>query len=208
LGLVANSLVEAHGKPVFLWGREGGETIKGSCRSVAGVNLVELMASAQGRSASDGGVFIDFGGHTASGGFSLEEERVHELPAKLAAAYEAVAAKGAVSEEVVVDRELELAEAPHVLRALQRLAPFGVGFSKPLFIFPRVSIADAKMFGKAQDHLDLTLAKGSERMSGISFFSKPSSFTKQVSVGDRVDVVGHVELDWRGKPRIRVVDIL
>src|SRR3989344_5746903 len=33
LGLVAKSLMGAHGKPVFLWGREGGETLKGSCRS-------------------------------------------------------------------------------------------------------------------------------------------------------------------------------
>ena len=33
LGLVASNLVEAHGKPVFLWGREGGELLRGSCRS-------------------------------------------------------------------------------------------------------------------------------------------------------------------------------
>src|SRR3989344_566879 len=46
LGLVANNLMEAHGKPVFLWGREGGEIIKGSCRSDGTVSVVDLMAGA------------------------------------------------------------------------------------------------------------------------------------------------------------------
>jgi len=33
LGLVANSLMDEHDGPVFLWGREEGKTLKGSCRS-------------------------------------------------------------------------------------------------------------------------------------------------------------------------------
>jgi single-stranded-DNA-specific exonuclease len=32
LGLVANSVSEEYGRPVFLWGREGSNTLKGSCR--------------------------------------------------------------------------------------------------------------------------------------------------------------------------------
>jgi single-stranded DNA-specific DHH superfamily exonuclease len=43
LGLVANKLVEAHGKPVFFWGREGGEVIRGSVRGDGVVSVVELM---------------------------------------------------------------------------------------------------------------------------------------------------------------------
>jgi len=63
LGLVANNLVEAYGKPVFLWGREGGEVIRGSVRSDGMLNVVELMGATEH-------IFDHFGGHSASGGFS------------------------------------------------------------------------------------------------------------------------------------------
>lgn len=201
LGLVANSLAEAHSKPVFLWGREGGDTIKGSCRSARGVNIVELM-----QGAND--IFDHFGGHAASGGFSLAEERVHELPQRLAAAYQAVAPKEGVVEEVVVDRRLSLAEVPHAHKALKKLAPFGVGFAKPLFLLERVPISGARMFGKQHNHLEIALGRGSERTTGIAFFFTPEAFTKKTLEGEVADIVGHVETDWRGSPRIRVVDIL
>lgn len=208
LGLVANSVVETHGKPAFIWGREGlpagrqgGELLRGSCRSVAGVNIVELMASTRD-------LFEDFGGHTASGGFSLTEERVHELPGRLQQAYEAVARNKLAAEEVVVDRELDLSEVPRAHKDLLRLAPFGVGNQKPLFIFPRVLLGAARTFGKQHNHLELSLSKDGAQTSGIAFFSTPESFSQPVQPGVRTDVVGHVELDWRGAPRVRVVDII
>lgn len=201
LGLVANSLMEAHNKPVFLWGREGGDVIKGSCRSDGAISVVDLMSAA-------GDVFLGFGGHTASGGFSLAEERVHELVPRLGSAYEALRAQVSARKEVVIDREVDIAEVPHIYKSLLRLAPFGVGNSKPLLVFPAVSIGATKMFGKTNNHLDVRLEKEGRSVSGIAFFSTPESFTKKAEVGTRADIVGHIEADWRGRPRIRVVDIL
>lgn len=43
LGIAASNLVEEFGKPAFVWGREGSEMIKGSCRSDGNVNVVTLM---------------------------------------------------------------------------------------------------------------------------------------------------------------------
>ncbi|HVV14824.1 MAG TPA: single-stranded-DNA-specific exonuclease RecJ [Candidatus Paceibacterota bacterium] len=201
LGLVANSLMEAQGKPAFLWGREGGETIKGSCRSDGSVSVVDLMAAA-------GDVFLGFGGHTASGGFSVDAGRVHELLPRLTSAYEMLRAKASVAQDVVIDRQADLSEISHAHRDLVKLAPFGIGNSKPLFMFPDVSIGNTKMFGKTNNHLDMSLEKGGSRISGIAFFSGHDSFTKKVEKGARADIVGHIESDWRGQSRIRVVDIL
>ena len=201
LGLVANSLMEAHGKPVFLWGREGGEIIKGSCRSDGSVGVVDLMAAS-------GDVFLGFGGHTASGGFSVAQERVHELLPRLTAAYEMLRAKASVQQDVIIDRQADLAEISHAHRDLLKLAPFGIGNTKPLFVFPDVSIGNTKMFGKTDNHLDMSLEKNGSRISGIAFFSTRDSFTKPVASGERADIVGHIESDWRGNSRIRVVDVL
>jgi single-stranded-DNA-specific exonuclease len=203
LGLVANTLVEAHRKPAFLWGREGGELIRGSVRGDGIVNVVDLMTNAKD-------VFAGFGGHHSSGGFSLDEGRVHELAPRLAQAYEALRAQAQEEKEIMVDRELDVTELPHAQRDLTRLAPFGEGNRKPLFIFPSITISKTRMFGKNNDHLELEL-KGKLSpfgVNGISFFSNRDSFTKKAEAGGHGDIVGNVELDWRGRPRIRVVDII
>jgi len=201
LGLVAGKLAETHGKSVFLWGREGGEVIRGSCRAAPGVNIVEVMAAA-------GDAFEHFGGHAASGGFELSLEHAHELPLRLEAAYLAVSATKSATVETMLDRELDLAEVAHAQKELQKLAPFGVGNTKPLFIFPNVSVGPVRAFGKTQNHLGLSLSRGAARAEGIAFFSTPDSFNKKVEQGGKADIVGHVEADWRGAPRIRVVDVL
>ncbi len=201
LGLVANTLVEAHGKPVFLWGREGGETIKGSCRSDGVINVVELMQEAKD-------VFLGFGGHHASGGFSLSEDKVHELLNHLSRAYETVRAHGTAEKEISIDRELTLPEISFAMQDLSKLAPFGEGNKKPLFIFPHVSVGTVRTFGKANDHVDAQLIAHETQVGGIAFFSTPESFQKPLVRGTRVDIVGHVEKDWKGSPRIRIVDVL
>jgi len=201
LGLVASNLVEAHGKTVFLWGREGGEVIRGSCRSDGTVNVVELMQDA-------GEVFDHFGGHFASGGFALDEDKVHSLSSRLRDAYKKNAAQETLRKEIVLDRSVELAEAKFALKDLQKLAPFGVGNPKPLLLFPGVHIASGKVFGKTANHLELSFTKGSARISGIAFFTTGEKFTKKADAGTKADIVGHLELDWRGAPRIRIVDVI
>ncbi len=201
LGLVAGKLVEAHGKTVFLWGREGGDLIRGSCRAAPGVNIVEVMAAARG-------AFEHFGGHAASGGFELAQEHVHELPARLEAAYLAVNATSTGAVEMLLDRELDLAELAHAHKDLQKLAPFGVGNAKPLFVFSNVSVGAIRTFGKTQNHLELALSSVSTEIKGVTFFATPDSFTKKIAQGEKADIIGHVEADWRGQPRIRIVDVL
>ena len=202
LGLVANSLMQKHGKPVFLWGREGGELLRGSCRSSGSVSVVDLMQGAQD-------VFDHFGGHTASGGFSLDEARAHELLPRLVQAYQTLVGSGALlAKEVVIDRELDFAEIARAHRELKQLAPFGIQNEKPLFLFPNTDIGPVRAFGKNTDHLDIKLGQGGAQVPGIAFFSTPDSFQKPPTLGTKADIVGHVETDWRGSPRIRIVDVI
>src|SRR5690606_21947925 len=79
LGLVANSLSEEYGKPAFLWGRDGDGVLKGSCRSQGSLSVVDIMNGAKD-------VFIEYGGHSASGGFAVSVDRVHMLEERLSQA--------------------------------------------------------------------------------------------------------------------------
>lgn len=136
------------------------------------------------------------------------EEKAHELPGALNKAYEALKNKSRAAQEIVVDRELDLSELPYTLGKLERLAPFGIGNEKPLFIFPHVTVGSVKTFGKQKNHLQISVADEFNRADAIAFFSTPDSFTKKPVTGERADIVGHVERDWRGNPRVRIVDIL
>ena len=65
-----------------------------------------------------------------------------------------------------------------------------------------------RKFGKAKDHVELTVEREGEQISGVTFFSTPDSYQKPVKAGDHADVVGHVETDWKGGPRLRIVDVI
>ena len=57
LGLVANTCAEEFSKPVFLWGRDGDNIIKGSCRSGNTVSVVDIMHKVPD------GIMLQYGGH-------------------------------------------------------------------------------------------------------------------------------------------------
>jgi single-stranded-DNA-specific exonuclease len=205
LGLVAGGLAEEYNRPVFLWGREEGVTIKGSCRSGGGANVYEVMKYAGSR-------FIEYGGHAYSGGFSVAHEEVHALEAALIEAHRALAAQ-ATSPDRFVDAELTVEEVTwDTYRTVSRLAPFGEGNPKPTFLMRDISVGQVRMFGKGNEHLELTLASERGRdVKAIAFFSKPDSFRMSLASETRASLVVHLEASYfRGRPelRLRLVDVV
>lgn len=206
LGLAANNLVEAYGKPVFLWGREGGETLKGSCRSDGTVNLVSLMQGVPPQT------FREFGGHALSGGFSISSEAVHTLEDKLVSVYENLKTEPD-SRGVEIDASLRLSEiTPQFWRELSRLGPFGVENPKPTFLLEGVLIAKVSRFGKEKNHLSLEFSDGEGlALRAIRFFTGQDPFWNSplFAEGRRVNAVGHLEAEQfpRRALRLRLLNI-
>ncbi len=205
LGLVANALAEDYGKPVFLWGREGGENLKGSCRSDGHTDLSLLMQEASG-------VFSDFGGHKEAGGFSIALDKVHLLESALERAYEKVCVEHSFSPEYLVDAVLSIDEINGDLwRDIAKLAPFGVGNSKPLFLFQSLVVSVAESFGKERQHLKLVFENSvGERISAVKFYSKPEDFGG-IATGQTINLLAHLERSvFRDTPelRLRIVDVV
>jgi len=202
LGLVAGGLAEEYERPVFLWGREEGITIKGSCRGYGGVSVYAIMREAKE-------VFLEYGGHTAAGGFSVGEAEVHALEAALVEAHAAVAsnATGAVHE---ADAALSLDDVTwDTYNHIVRLAPFGEGNPKPVFMFAQVNVANVRTFGKGDEHLELTLNKpGGGSVKAIAFFTKPEQYPLLAS-GEPITLIAHLEASYfRGRElRLRLVDV-
>ena len=208
LGLAANSLVEEHGLPVFLWGREDGEVIKGSCRSNGVVNIVEVM-----RAVKDN-VFIDFGGHSMSGGFSVSQEKIHLLEDALAGAHKevVVTSTGEAKKLYTIDTTLSLREVNEkTFKLLEALSPFGEANPKPVFLFKDVTVRSAMQFGKEKNHLKIVVAQDGKFVEAISFFADANSFKKEVVEGEQINLVASIDKSYfRGRPelRLRIVDVI
>lgn len=204
-GLVANTLSEEFKKVVFVWGRDNGNGIKGSCRSDGVCDVVALMGGVKG-------VLGEYGGHKMAGGFSVSFDTIHTLEEELNRAYEG-GAVGAPLEEEMIDAELTLGDVNNkTLEALETLSPFGMSYEKPVFVFKDVKIVAVKTFGKSKDHLSFVFEDNSgKKVEGISFFSDENSFSVSPGVGKTVSVVANIEKHVylsRINPRLRVIDIV
>jgi single-stranded-DNA-specific exonuclease len=214
VGPAAHSLSEEHSCPVFVWGRDGNEKLKGSCRSDGSVSLLELME------ASAPGTFIEFGGHKLSGGFTVALDRVHTLEEELSKAFEKISKKEMVNAGIgFVDATLSLEELTWDLYdSVSRLAPFGMANPKPLFLFERVVVREVKKFGKQGNHVELKLERSDRILvSAIKFFADRDLSVESLLSrrGTEISLVAHVEKmipTWNKwmKPelRLRIVDIL
>jgi single-stranded-DNA-specific exonuclease len=211
LGLVANTIAEEYQRPVYLWGREGSREAKGSCRAGRKeLDVVEIM------SLCKEGTFIEFGGHRASGGFSVRGESVFDLPARLNDAYATLPPRESVSLSVLADAQVHPEDISYaLLNSLERMTPFGMGNPKPLFVLRDVIVRDVSWFGKEGEHLRMSIESNQQRdplLEAIAFFAKGTfhaSATRAKEDG-RATLAVHIEKDQftrRQKVRLRVVSI-
>lgn len=205
VGLAANKLAEEYGRPVFLWGTDGNGTFKGSCRSGGSVSVVKLMQAASH-------VFIESGGHHASGGFSVKEEHIFTFGEELLRAMTELGDTISVEEEIVIDAELRLDDVNELLvNELNQLAPYGTGNPKPLFVFRSVTPASVGTFGKTNEHTKLVFITEKGKLEAVAFFKTLEQFENLPQVDTPCDLVAHVEQSFfmgRQQIRLRIVEIL
>ncbi len=203
LGLVAGKLLEQYDRPVFVWGKEGGDIIKGSCRGNGTVHVVDLMKEA-------GDIFLGYGGHEGAGGFSIDEQGILVLEEKLIGAYGKIKKeKGDTAEKFEEEATLDLVSKDFMSELLQ-LAPFGFENTKPIFKFSGITITDMVPFGKKKEHLTVHIEQNGQKRKAFSFFLTEDALPKHVSVGSMVTVLGSIDRSvfmGREEIRIRIIDI-
>ena len=211
LGLVANTCAEEFGRPAFLWGRDGDGIIKGSCRSGDTVSVVEIMNKVKQ------GVILQYGGHFASGGFVISNEAIHHLDDHLNSAFELLLKEEKSIEPDYIDMEISLDEVSwNMYGEIEKLAPFGVGNKKPLFVFRDIRIFGIKEFGKEKNHLELSFKKRNGALiNAMGFFMDSKTFKNKdgenIKIGDKIDLIATLEKSmFRGRAelRMRIEDVV
>ena len=152
------------------------------------------------------------GGNGASGGFAVSHERVHALHESLAAAGALLAAVPSTPEADARDASISLSELKGTLfEEVSRLAPFGIGNPKPVFLISPIVVSSIKRFGRESNHAEIVVSCGNTgfSMRTFDFFRAPDDFTHLPVEGKSANILATIVRDtFRGGIALRLVDVL
>lgn len=179
IGLVAAKLAQKHYRPAIVVSIFDGHG-KGSVRSVAGVNIIELLREIEH-------LFDSLGGHPMAAGFSMKSDKLPELEKHLIALGEKYIKDEHLVRTLNVDLKIPLEMADlDLINKLQDLEPFGIGNEEPVFCSDNINIASVDKVGHDAQHLSLKLYKDGKTYKAIWFGA--GEHAANFKTGDLVNV--------------------
>lgn len=125
IGIVAARLVEDYNRPVIVFAGQDGN-LKGSARSIDGVNIYNAISYADEFT-------VTFGGHSQAAGVTVTKENFENFYRKVDEYIKETVDPNECEETINVDWEMEGGVSVRFAEELERLEPFGTGNKKPLF---------------------------------------------------------------------------
>lgn len=206
IGIIASKVKDYFYKPTLILteGEEG--MLKGSGRSIKGIDIFHEM-----NQVSD--LFMGFGGHEMACGFSMEEINLPELRERLNERAKAIKKKNPeiFIPKVDIVTEIQAHELNiGLINEITKLEPYGVGNPKPLFIIKNIQVNNnwTKPCGKDNTHLKFSGKKGNYFLNGIGFDLAHKYRGQKLS--SNVDVAFSAEInDYKGRinPQMIIEDI-
>lgn len=207
-GIVAGKIKDKYYRPTVIVTPSGDEKqyLKGTGRSIEGVNLYELLKKHEN-------CFEKFGGHAAACGFLMPSERLEELRCGLLDDMLELKQENQKLFERSYKIDLGLLTSDisiNLVQQLELLAPFGSKNPKPAFRFDDVFVSDVKYMGERNQHARFKILSrstyGTAPLQCI-LFNKARDYEHLLKNGGTLSyVIGSVECQiWQGKPRIQVL---
>ncbi len=132
VGLVAGRIKDRLHRPVIAFARAEDGSLRGSARSVAGINIRDVL---DGIAARHPGLIEKFGGHAMAAGLTLRGANPRRRSARLCRGNRGARRSANRSRGVIYsDGELRAEElCIETARALRSAGPWGQGFPEPMF---------------------------------------------------------------------------
>ncbi len=162
VGIVANKLVERHRKPAILLNQSEDGTLRGSARSIEGLDITAAIATQKN-------LLLGFGGHPMAAGLALEAGKLSAFRKGLGKAIEEQLGKVILEEPILqIDAWLDLNDINlELAESLEALAPFGAGNPPLILATHKVSLRSVSTLGKAKEHLRLTVEDESGNIQSV-----------------------------------------
>ena len=202
IGIVAGKLRERYNVPAFVMSTEADE-VKGSARSIDGLDLGALIISAKEKGVITGG-----GGHLMAAGFSLKQEQIAEFKKFVGEYVNEKLGKEKIAAVLPIDSVLSLNALNYELcEKINLLEPYGSGNPEPMFMFKNVGISKPQIIGSGHIKCFLTSVSGAS-VKAVCFNCVDSEIGKTLlnHKGEVFDVAGYVKTDnWMGRKNVQIV---
>jgi len=167
IGILASRIKEAYHRPVIAFAHNEGTVLKGSARSVKGVNIRDVLDLVDKRCP---GVLLSFGGHAMAAGLSLNEKDFAAFSAAFAAEIGKCLTADDLQGVYYSDGELALDEYTlDMATQLREGGPWGQAFPEPSFD-GEFNVLNQRIVGAK--HLKLQLGfPGSHRILDAIYFN-------------------------------------
>lgn len=147
VGIVASRLVEIYHRPVILLTGQPGESLRGSARSVEGIDITAVLRRNRE-------LLLNFGGHPMAAGLSLEESNLSAFVRGLDRVLNEQVTLTAIKPLLQIDDEIYPSDISFELaRSLEVLAPFGPGNPPLVFSCRNMQVTETRSVGKLGEHL-------------------------------------------------------
>ena len=202
IGIVAGKLKERYNIPAFVMSIETDE-VKGSARSIAGIDLGALIISAK-----EHGVITAGGGHVMAAGFSLTVEQIPEFRKFVGEYVLEKLGKEKIAPVLNIDCSVNLlAVNENLADELSILEPYGANNPEPQFLLKRVIITKPQIVGSGHVKCILSSPMGGN-LKAISFRCADNDIGNAIlnAKGEIFNVVGHIKSDvWQGRKNIQFI---
>ena len=203
-GIVAGKIKETYYRPAIIVTATGsdGDDLKGTGRSVEGINLYELLKTQED-------LFLKFGGHAGACGFSLKRENLEALRKGLASEMAKICEVNPdiFTKKYNIELELDTSDVTiDLVEQLDLLAPFGKKNPKPLVSCKDVCITDEKYMGTEMQHLRFNAASSSGKKLQCVLFGRAQDYDFSEMDEARADIIGNLECQiWQGSKRLQFI---
>jgi len=166
VGIVANKLVDRYRKPAILLNQSEDGILRGSARSVEGLNITEAIATQKH-------LLLGFGGHPMAAGLALEIGKLAGFRKGLGKAIEGQLGKAVRAEPTLqIDAWLALNDINLAFaESLEALAPFGAGNPALILATHKVRLRSVSTLGKTREHLRLNVEDESGNVQSVLWWS-------------------------------------
>lgn len=184
IGIVASKVTDIYFKPSILICFEGEEG-KGSGRSIPGFDLHDAVMNCN--------TYVEkFGGHSMAIGINVKKENFEKFKKE----FEEYVQNSHINDIIPIikiDKEIDLRKINiQDIRDLKLLEPYGEANKMPLFLIKNMKIQSIRTLSEGK-HIKLKLGIDNYIADAIGF--NMGNIAEQYLIGDRVDVVGSLEIN-------------
>ncbi len=198
IGIVASKLVNHFHRPTIIL--TGKEVLKGSARSIPGVNMHDLL-----RRCED--LLISYGGHSAAAGLSINRSMLDEFNQRvemyLMEIWASIETAPVLAIDLSVGKDIKIDQ---LMQFNELLEPFGQGNPEPIYCTRDICrLRNIKLIGKERSHIRFNLLLDGIWLNVIGFGFGKDAFNLLSDRMDGCQIAFHLQYNsFRGQKRLQL----